>query len=938
MARYVEVHCHSEFSLPDGASTPEELLEVAASLGYDRLGLADVGTVAGWPRFAARAQELGLETLLGMEVLGLVLLARDERGVRSLLRLASRGGLRGEKDRPEFAPADLEGLEGLVCLVGPRSRAARLLLEGDRAGALREVEHLRRTCGELWVELVDGWLPHSLPLMREMADLADRLGVGVVAGGDVWHARRQDHAVSVALGRVRDPSYRPFPHSRRHLRPPGEVARAFAHLPEAVANTRLLPTCELPRPRRLWHLPAPPGELRRLALEGARRAYGRPLPAEVEARLERELGEVEARGLEGYFLAVWDLVREARGRGIAVSGRGAGVGSLLLYCLGATRVDPLAHGLLFERFLGEGTPDVDLDVDSDRRQELLAYLAERYPSAMLCTRITLQGRLAARDLERCLPQLPPERRAELAERLRGRFRHTGLHVGGVVAGQGLEEALPLCRGRDGRAVVAWDKDDLEELGVPKIDVLGLRGVAVVEAAKGLLAARGLRVEPMRRLADREVWERLWLPDAVGVFGLESRAQGALLPRVRPMSFEDLTVLLALVRPGPIEGGALAAYVRRREGAEPATVPHPLAEGILSETLGVCVFQEQVLRLLSEGGGMSLSEAERARRRLRRSLGEVRARFLLGARERGVGEEAAGELWAMIEGFASYGFCKGHAAAMAAIAWESAWLRHRHPPEYYCARIDHFPLGFYPAEVLLRDAERHGVRVLPPDVHRSGVGCTLEGRAVRLGLSWIKGVGKGDAERVVRARAGGRFRSLGDLRRRAGLSRDVLAALVLAGACGDLGERRALAWEAAWDGGALALPAPAWEVGAMGEDEAHLWEDTLLGWMVGAHPLDAVGELEGVTGSSRLGRLRAGAPVSVAGVVASRQSPPRARGLVFLSLEDREGLVDVVVPRELAQRPEVRRALGARLLLVEGTWRGRAVLARRLSPLTPHGWT
>jgi error-prone DNA polymerase len=719
-------------------------------------------------------------------------------------------------------------------------------------------------------------------------------------------------------------------------------------------------------------------------------------------------------GLAGYFLVVWDIVRFARDQGVRCQGRGSAANSLVAYLLGITQIDPLRHNLLFERFLSEGThtmPDIDVDFAADRREEVVQYVYERYGEehvGMVCNIVTYRARSALRDAAKALafppdvidraaktldtrspveaaesfrlgspdpsappkqPYLPPEHGksqaqeelpwqvlSDLLKEIGGVPRHLSIHVGGMlITAAPLVEIVPLERATmPGRVVVQWDKDSVEDAGLIKIDLLSLRTLgAIEEALAHIQTHQGLALDPDRLpLNDPAVYDLLQRADTVGCFQVESRAQVQMLPKLQPRRFEDIVVGVALIRPGPIQGGMVHPYLRRRQGLDPVIYIHPTLEPILAEalgeTLGVIVFQEQVLRVAMALARFTPAEADQLRRAMSRSRSEgamaaLHKRFLAGARTNGLEEATAEEAWQQLEGFAGFGFCKSHAAAFALVAYQTLYLKAHFPAEFYCAILNHQPMGFYPPEVIVGDARRHGVPLLRPDVNLSHSSCLLEHAcskehgasplAVRLGLRYIHGLGKTWQERIVERRADTPYRDLVDFCRRTRLSRQIVENLIRAGAMDGFGHqrsdqsgnpRRDLLWQLGslvYQEEALDIEVPVVPVTlpALGQAERLAWEYELLGLAPGDHVMSLYREslqAQRVLSSDELATRRDGERVRVAGWAVVRQRPPTAKGHVFITLEDEEGLVNLIVRPDVYE--QYRDALrNTPLLWVEG---------------------
>jgi len=794
--------------------------------------------------------------------------------------------------------------------------------------------------------------------------------------------------------------------SERFLKPGREMERLFADCPSAVANTGEL---ALRLGFTLKHLgyrfpdyPLPTGQtpigwLRALCKEGARQRYGAgPLAQKARRQIERELDLIARLDLSGYFLIVWDLVEFCRRHGILVQGRGSAANSAVCYALGITAVDPVGMELLFERFLSEERgewPDIDLDLPSgDRREQVIQYVYERYGrlgAAMTANVITYRGRSAAREVGKvlglppalcdrlsalvsnweykdpgdsllahlreagCDPAQPVMRHfADLWTAIQDLPRHLGQHSGGMVICQGrLDSCVPLEPATmPGRSVVQWDKDDCASMGIIKVDLLGLGMMALLEDAIGMIRRRGGHVD-LAHLPpdDPTVYAMLQKADTVGVFQVESRAQMATLPRLKPKCFYDLVVQVAIIRPGPIVGDMVHPYLRRRAGREPVTVPHPNLEPILRRTLGVPLFQEQLLRMAMATAGFTGGEAEELRRafgfkRRKQAMDEVEKKLRAGMAEQGISGEAAEAIIRSITAFALYGFPESHAASFALLAYASTYLKAHHPAAFYAALLNNQPMGFYHPATIVGDAARHGQTIHPADVNHSDWLCAVEADGtVRLGLRYVRGLREEAGRRIERLRP---FASADDLVRRAGLHHDELTRLAELGALGSLGlERRAALWEielAARPAGALyeGIPGPPSPspLPSMTAEEALVADCEGTGLTLGPHPMvfhrERLERLR-VARAIELPGLKDGRAVRVAGAVVVRQRPGTAKGFVFLNLEDETGLVNVVVPPPLFHRYRLV-LVQEPFLYVEGTLEHRddviSVRAGRIQPL------
>jgi error-prone DNA polymerase len=1086
VVEYVELHCHSYFSLLDGASSPEALVARAAALGYPALALTDHNGLYGAVRFWRAARKHGIEPIVGAEVSllppeshpgtgacgghgpegfsggmpgeavpeegHLTLLAMDRRGYANLCRLISAGQLAGQKGQPSLTLDVLAAWSaGLICLSGCRQGAVpRALLAGDQARARHVAGRLRDLFGpeRFWIEIQHHYLPTDRRLGMMLSSLARQVGVGLVVTNNVHYADRSGQRLHDVLTCIRHLTTLPealaggllHPNSERFLKSPAEMAALFEGLsdrrssslpsgparcrqPEAMHNTlRIAERCKVDldfSARRLPTFAVPEAHtpltyLRHLCEAGLGRRFD-PVTPRTRAQLDHELAVIDGLDLAGYFLVVWDIVRFAREQGIRCQGRGSAANSLVAYLLDITPVDPLRHNLLFERFLSEGAhtmPDIDVDFAADRREEVIQYVYRRYGEehvGMVCNVVTYRARSALRDTARALafppdvidataktldtrsptaaaeaiqdglasvspqretggigpldPEPPWQLLASLLQQIDGVPRHLSIHVGGMlITASPLVEVVPLERATmPGRVVVQWDKDSVEDAGLIKIDLLGLRTLGAVEETLAHIRSQpdvDLDVDNLP-LDDPAVFDLLQRADTVGCFQVESRAQAQMLPRLRPERFEDIVVGVALIRPGPIQGGMVHPYLRRRQDLEPVEYVHPALGPVLAETLGVIVFQEQVIRVAMAVAGFTPAEADHLRRTLGRSrpgeeLGVLRERFLAGARANGLEQAGAEAIFQQVEGFAGFGFCKSHAAAFALVAYQTLYLKAHFPAEFFCSLLNHQPMGFYPPEVLVGDARRHGVPVLHPDVNRSQELCTLEQEgtslAIRLGLRYVHGLGEAWQRRIVERRAGGVFQHLWDFCRRTCLPRPVVENLIRARAMNSLGPeggraRRDLLWEL---GGliyrekGLDVPVPVAPVvlPPLARGERLAWEYELLGMAPGDHVLGLYRDVlraQGVLSTAELQSRTGGERVRIAGWPVVRQRPPTAKGHLFITLEDEEGLANLIVRPNVYER--YRAALrNAPLLWIEGKVQREgyalSVLVERAAPIEP----
>ncbi len=716
----------------------------------------------------------------------------------------------------------------------------------------------------------------------------------------------------------------------------------------------------------------------------------------MESRVSYELALIRKLGLSGYFLIVWDIMDYARRNGIPAQGRGSAANSIVAYILGITKVDPIRHRLFVGRFLNKemsSIPDIDIDISTNHRERLIQYVYEKYGkeyTAMVCTYVTFQARNAIREvgkalglpldildqmakavgsysavgIEGDLGELEQFRKyitsvswqqfVSLCKKIADFPRHLSIHVGGMlISSCPLTDIVPLERAAmPGRVVCQWDKEGVEDAGLVKVDLLGLRMLSLIQEAVELVEKhRGIKLD-LERIPqdDPKVYDMICSADTLGVFQVESRAQMQALPKTRPRSVEDLTVEVAIIRPGPLQGNMVHPYIRRRQGKEEVSYPLPRLKPILEETLGVVLFQEQVIRVAIAVAGFTPGEADSLRRamsrkRSRRAMEEPRQRFVEGARKNGVGEKKAGEIFHMLEGFAEYGFCKSHAAGFALLAYQSAWLKKYHAPEFYCALLNNQPMGFYSPEVIVGDAKRHGTEVLPVHIERSQDRCTVEEGKVRLGFRYVKEMGEAAVTKLEEARKERPFRSLQDFYQRAELSREATENLILVGALDCFGQpKRQLLWQLGLleqqgrDG--LPLEPPAYQVPLpeLTELEELAADYRVQGLSARCHPMQVLREgicRDGILKSSEIATLFSDSRVRFAGYVVCRQAPRTAKGHVFLTLEDEQGLVNVVLKPHVYKKYRYVARMEP-LLVVEGLLQKKDgtvnIIAQRLIPL------
>jgi error-prone DNA polymerase len=1001
--RWAELHCHSSFSFLDGAATPEELVAEAARLGLEVLAITDHDGMYGVPQFAQAAARLAghgqrLGTVFGAELsLGksqgrtgvpdppgghLLVLARDPEGYRRLCAVISAAQLvGGQKGRPVYDVGALAGAHGghWVVLTGCRKGAvpAALAARGPDA-AWRELTRLTELFGHenVMVELNCRHDPGDDERNDMLARLAALADVGVVATGNVHFAAPAQARLGQALAAIR---------ARRSLADmdgwlPAAGTAYLRSGPEMAALLRRYPgvaeqTVSLGREcafdfgviaPNLPDFPVPDGYteagwLRELVEASTR--YGTPDHERVPGayrQLARELDVIERLGFAGYFLIVHDIVEFCARENILCQGRGSAANSAVCFAIGITSVDPVRHHLLFERFLSDGRdgpPDIDLDIEHRRREEVIQYVYRQYGrdrAAQVANVISYRPRLALRDAGRALGFTPGESDAwvrelgpgpaekpdnapaaviELATQLLRLPRHLGIHSGGmVICDRPVGEVCPVEWARmPGRSVLQWDKDDCAYAGLVKFDLLGLGMLAALHDCFDLVRDHFGEHWEMSAIPqeDPAVYQMMAEADTVGVFQVESRAQMATLPRLRPRQFYDLVIEVALIRPGPIQGGSVHPYLRRRDGLEDAAMPHELMRPALEKTLGVPLFQEQMMQLAIDCAGFAPGEADRLRqamsaKRAPERIEELRQRLLDGMTARGITPTVAQDIYAKILAFSSYGFPESHAISFAYLVYASAWLKRYFPAAFTTALLRNQPMGFYAPHSLINDARRHGVTVLGVDVNASDALAILEGNppVIRPGLAGVRNLGGQAAERVA---AGRPYRDLEDFAARTRLPAAALEALATAGAFGCFGlSRRAALWAA---GPAASLredqlpglgPKSAPPLPAMTPAEetlADLWATSTYGTHPVAH-IRAALEARGVLTVEAARLAPNDSEAAVAGLVTHRQRPPTARGVVFISLEDETGMLNVICPPHVWDRHR-RIAASAPALLIQG---------------------
>ena len=1020
---YAELFCFSNFTFLTGASHPHELAERALELGYHAIAITDACSVAGIPRAWAALKDSPVKLITGSwfeledapagaATPRFILLAQSRKGYGQLCQLITTGRRRAEKGQYQLFARDIETheLDHCLCLWQPPSTTAASY---EQAGA----------CGEWLQRLFEQRLRIGATRTLEAGEeqqlarvraLAEHLQLAVAATGEVhMHARERQPLQDVLTAlrhhaTVENAGHCLFQNGERYLRPLPVLQRLFppAWLQETV---NIANSCSFePGSLRYEYPPdlVPEGEspaayLKRLTREGERRRYPEGTPMKVQALIRKELGMISELNYEHYFLTIHDIVAFARKRGILCQGRGSAANSAVCYCLGITEVNPAKVELLFERFISKDRdepPDIDVDFEHQRREEVIQYIYQRYGrerAALAATVIRYRYRSAIRDvgkalgfdaalveklldgidwrdkstnwrqqiLDKGLTRNPKvaEQFFTLVNTLLGFPRHLSQHVGGFVISAGpLAELVPVENAAmEGRTVIQWDKDDLESLGLMKVDVLALGMLTAIRKALELISDEKGQTFTMQDVPqeDPETYAMLQKGDSIGVFQVESRAQINMLPRLKPETFYDLVIEVAIVRPGPIQGDMVHPYLRRKHGLEPVEFPNDAVRQVLERTLGVPIFQEQVIKLAMVAAGFTGGEADKLRRAMAawKSHGDLtpfRDKLITGMLERGHDPDFAERLYQQICGFGGYGFPESHAASFALLVYVSAWIKRHHPAAFYCALLNSQPMGFYSPSQLVQDAQRHKVTVLAPDVNHSHREHTLQGpeKHLRLGLGIIQGLSSSGADRIHQHRPKNGYQSAAELRTRAGLNQRDMELLAGANAMpGFTSNRHQAYWQLleheepaelfANETFADYQPEPCHLLPEPTEGQNVLADYGSQGLTLQRHPLALLreqGHLSYCLTADQLKTTRPGVPVQVAGLVTGRQRPGTASGVTFVTLEDETGNINVVVWLETARRQR-KPLLTARLLHVKGVIEKEGdivhVMAGKLSDLS-----
>ncbi len=1006
---YAELHCVSNFSFLRGASHPEELVEQAHNLGYEALSITDECSLAGVVRAHVAAKKVGLQLIIGTEIQlvdgpRLVLLAPDANAYTEISRLITLGRRRCEKGTYQLNRSDLEA---------GQSHALAVWLPGTQATDQASARWLMQTFGQrAWIALELFYGGADGRHCKRLQNLSEIFRMPLVACGDVhMHVRERfpiaDTLAAIHLGTTLQAAAGELsPNNERYLRPRARLQRFYSS-EQLAESVRIAARCHFSLDELRYEYPrelAPEGRslsehLRELTIKGMRQYWPEGVPDKVGKLVEHELALIAELRYEAFFLTVYDIVEFARARKILCQGRGSAANSAVCFCLGITAVDPSRMEMLFERFLSKERnepPDIDVDFEHDRREEVIQYVYQKYGrerAALAATVITYKARSAVRDVGKVLgmsleqvdrlaknvfwwdgKRHIPERLREvgfdpdnpvivrlvtLVASLIGFPRHLSQHVGGfVISDAPLYQLVPIENAAmPERTVIQWDKDDLHALGLLKVDCLCLGMLSAIRRAFEYIEdftgeAIDLNSVPSE---DPETYAMIQRAETVGVFQIESRAQMAMLPRLRPATYYDLVIEVAIIRPGPIQGEMVHPYLRRRNGEEAVSYPSEEVRGVLERTLGVPLFQEQVIKIAMVAAGFTPGEADQLRRSMatwKRNGGitDFREKLIQGMCQRGYNDEFAERIFNQIKGFGEYGFPESHAASFALLAYVSAWLKCHHPAIFTAALLNSQPMGFYAPAQLVQDVRRAGIEVRPVDVQHSDWDCTLERStkdknqpALRLGLRLVKGLQQVAAERLMAARAERIFKHVTDMARRATLDRDALKALSNAGALAALsGNRHQASWEAL--GVEPALPVLADATIAEGipmlhpprEGEDIVADYASLGLSLGRHPLALLRhsfDRKSCMTAVEISNCEHGTQINTVGLVISRQRPGTATGVVFVTLEDETGVINLIVWSNLVESQR-RELLSSQLMGVVGEVQRQGevvhVIAKRLS--------
>jgi len=1048
---FTHLHVHSNFSFLDGGSSIQALVDRAKEVGYDSLALTDHNGLYGAIRFYKYAREVGIKPIIGAEMTmedghHVVLLAKNLNGYSNLCKIITHAQLSHKKGE---AAVSLEILhkyrDDLFCLSGcEKGEVSSLLIRGKQEAAEKAVTQYVEIFGHknFFIEMQNHLLPGTSLLNFQLCSLANKFRLGIVATNDVHYARKKDFKIQDILTCVRTGTNLDESHPSRkqnceyYLKSPQSMARLFTRYPKAIVTAdKIAAQCNLDLglgTYRFPDFPVPAGEtafsyLCTLCFEGLTRLY-KPITPKAMQRLQHELSIINELGFAEYFLVVWDIVRYAKERGIRCSGRGSAADSMVAYCLGITIVDPLEHDLLFERFLNperKGMPDIDIDFDATRRDEIIEYIYKRYGEdkvAMVCTVSTLCAKSAIRDIGKAM-DFPPEEIDRLASalphigtrRIREAIeklpelknsdininkietlldiceevdsfpRHLSVHLGGLVISRGsLTDLLPLEWATKGVIVSQFDKDDIEALGLVKIDILGLKNLSAIEDALEMIReAYGIDLDIDNiPLDDPAVYKLIRSTHTVGLFQIESPGMRGLLGRLQPTRFDDLIANIALFRPGPMQADMINPFIKRRHGEEPATYAHPSLEPVLRETYGVILYQEQVLKVAGILAGFTFGQADSLRRamttdRSQEEMEKIKDSFIQSAIKNGVEQRIAEAVFSQLRAFAAYGFCKAHAASFAKIAYQTAYLKAHYPAEFLAGILNNEPMGFYPINVIVEEARRMGIEILGVDINRSRRKFYVENGKIRIGFMQVKGITDSAIRSILDARPEQGFKSFGDFCLRTQVDRPIIENLINCGAFDCFGHPRTkllwllgemihlkerhrsdsgqqLATNQCLSGAQLFDDLPPTDLDVqlaclpnVSEPPLHVrvrMDYEILGFSPLCHPMvfyrQTLSKM-GVIKNNQLRKLPNHTVVKIAGVVVTCMRPPTKSGVivVFVTLEDETGIVDLVIFPKVYEQfgPVIFNSPG---LIVEGKieksgQQGLSIITKKVWPITPN---
>ena len=978
---FAPLYCKSNYSFLEGASHPDELVERVHELGLPAFALTDRDGVYGVVRAHVKARELGVHLVIGSQLTldddsTIGLLAADRQGYANLCHLITLGRLRKPKGECSVSWDEVaHHADGLVALWG----GSRSLLAAEE-DPVEVTGKLRESFGDrLYVQVLRHRQADEVETEARLQARAQKGRLPIVGGTEVLYHSAVRRDVQDVLTCIRyktslsQAGRLTRPNAEHDLKTPEVMKRLFADLPGALERSvEVAQRCRFSLSEIRYRYPSeklPDGRtsaqhLYHLTVEGARKRYPKGVPAALRDQIQKELALIEELDYCGYFLTMWEIVQFCRRLGILCQGRGSAANSAVCYCLGITAVNPTRVDLLFERFLSRERaepPDIDLDIAHARREEVIQNVYDSYGrdrAAMVANVIRYRARSALREVGKALsmPETAVDRLAKtlsyydaidadtlrqfgldpdnpihthllrLAQEVQDFPRHLSIHPGGFLLGhEPVHDLVPIENGSmEARTVIQWDKDDLEDLGLFKVDLLGLGALTQLDLAYQLIEEHYGRKLDMAAIPDDDpaTFDAICRGDTVGVFQIESRAQMAMLPRLRPRTYYDLVIEVSIVRPGPITGGMVHPYLRRRRGEEPVVYPHACLEPVLRKTLGVPLFQEQVMKLAMVAADYTPGEADQLRRDMaawRRSgrIERHRERLTTRMEQKGIARDFAERVFEQIRGFGEYGFPESHAASFALIAYATAWLKVHYPDAFTCSLLNAQPMGFYSPATIVQDTKRHGVEIRPIDVSVSRWECTLEKakgrfRAIRMGLRYVKGLSEDrDWVRIDGERRKAPFRSVEDFSSRTGLDELMLNRLAEAGALSSLeSRRRHAAWEAR--GAArkreISLPLTVAESSPHFSDlsdlEATAWDYETTGHSPRRHPLEPFREdltSQRLPDAQTVSRMKGGRRIRYAGVVICRQRPGTASGVTFMTLEDETGFVNVVLWRQVFDR-------------------------------------